>query len=387
MGKDIFLSYAEEDSAHAEKFRQWLSDSLNIECFMARRNIKPGNAWRDEINLALRDCKIGVVIVTTRSYQREWVNFEIGALLSHEIPIFPIQLKEPDDHLTKVRMVTLENIQTYAWSASTAATLAAAIYEKLVKQGITTNFTPQPVEFCIEEMDFGPQTEEEFIKELYESRPLRNSPSLRKRFSDGERLLSHVLIDPLIKEYCEALDEAVKGKGTIPLTTRDRMKVAERMIRQATEQVQAISFVQNDPWLFDDDDSDEDSYLAENNKAGNRLKEKRRVRRLIVLPEDKKPDALELSMINVLKRMNQNQIDLRWISRGRAESILAEREQPMVENLLIVDGRWMTESRGKGHAGCYSVSEERITNFSNRFDRLWKKAAKFDASILPPHNP
>jgi hypothetical protein len=378
MAKALFLSYAEEDSSHADQFKKWFRASLNIDCFMARADIKPGTSWKEQIREAIRTSRIGVVLVTSRSYRREWVNSEVGALLSHAIPVYAIQLRELDTE--PFRMVALEEVQHYVWSLTAASIIASHMFVVLRQFDENAELVIQPVDFCIDQMQLGPRNEKEFIAELDKNRPLRDSPSLKKIFTTGDQMLAHILIDPFMKEYCDALDEAVRGKGTISLTTRDRMKVAERMVKQAADSILAISVLQNDPWLFDD--GDQDSYILENNLAGERLKNYKKVCRLVILPDGVVPHEMDGTAKKVLNSMVKNHVSLQWLNRNFADSLMSQRDMGRVENLLIVDNKWMTESTGKGHDGRFSVSIGRIEDISQRFKILWSNSKKFEFDEL-----
>jgi TIR domain len=92
----IFVSHADMDRACARAIAEWLTDAFTgwIKVFVSsdRESIAAGDAWFETINGAIRDCKIGVVLATTNSLPRPWINYEVGALTALERTIIPICL-------------------------------------------------------------------------------------------------------------------------------------------------------------------------------------------------------------------------------------------------------------------------------------------------------
>lgn len=76
----------------------FLSDLLNKifeenEIVFCSRQITDGRMWIQEIDKALKESKIGIILVTREDISRPWLNFEAGALYASEydslvIPVF-----------------------------------------------------------------------------------------------------------------------------------------------------------------------------------------------------------------------------------------------------------------------------------------------------------
>ena len=384
MPDHIFLSYAHEDKAHAEKFQRWLTCTFATGCYWADGDAGRGPGWRETIEKALEQCKAAVILVTSRSKDRNWVNFEAGLCLGKGIRIFPIILPEcGDDNTKSQRMRTLENVQHFVWGKKTAKNLGGEIQKAISDQGVQLKVSYDlPVNFCLKSTDFvGPRTEKEFIEELYRSRPLANLPQLKDRFLSDEYDLSPVLIDAYIGEYCTALEDARKHRegAAIPLSTRHRMKVALRILRKASTSVRAISVIRNDLWLNSKAKNlDDDQYLAANCEVGKKLKklkEPGRLQRLIVCHEAEFAKNIDPAAGRVIRRMQESNIELKWITENEVRPLLEGQGRPPLENLLVVDKRWMTQSTGEGHDGKYSISRKLIEDALDSFEKiLWPAA-------------
>jgi hypothetical protein len=77
----IFISFSAADEDVAKMFRSTLSKAFlgQFETFMSGEDILPGDEWQAHVHQKLKDCKLLIAIVTTRSAHRAWINYEIGA--------------------------------------------------------------------------------------------------------------------------------------------------------------------------------------------------------------------------------------------------------------------------------------------------------------------
>ena len=380
MPDHIFLSYAHDDTAHAKKFHAWLTQTFATGCYWADGDASRGQGWWGTIAKALDQSKVAVILVTSRSRNRDWVNFEAGLCRGKGIRIFPIILPEHGNESARnQRMQTLDDIQHLVWSKDTAHNLVGEMEREFLTKGVKLKVKNDvQVNFCLKPTDFvGPRTEQEFIEELYHSAPLANSPHLRTRFLSDRFDLSPILIEAYIDEYCGALASARnRHTGTIPLSTRHRMKVALRILQKASVSVRAISVIKNDLWLNSvATNHKDDRYLLANCQVGKRLRSLDCMRRLIVCHEDEFADNMNDGVAGVIRTMLENDIELKWITEKALKALPMVYGAKPVENLLIVDKRWMTQSTGEGHDGQYSASENLIKQVADSFDDiLWRRA-------------
>lgn len=90
----IFLSHAQADSDNAKKLKDWLISTFDnkVQVFASSdwQSIEPGKDWYETIDHALRDCTLGIILLTETSIQRPWVNYELGALRASNKRTIPL---------------------------------------------------------------------------------------------------------------------------------------------------------------------------------------------------------------------------------------------------------------------------------------------------------
>ena len=115
---DIFISYRRADS-------DWITSRLRSDLaerfgsrrvFMDVQHIQPGQVWRDVIDMAVRHCQVGVVVITANWFDRlapadgspakrdqDVLRYEIRALIDHGKPIIPVLTPDaPADRLQQL---------------------------------------------------------------------------------------------------------------------------------------------------------------------------------------------------------------------------------------------------------------------------------------------
>ena len=90
----VFISYVHEDKNVAEAVKRLLSWVLKLEdeVFLSadETQILAGHIWLDKIRCALERCEVLLVLLSNRSINRAWVNFEAGAVWLSRRPVIPI---------------------------------------------------------------------------------------------------------------------------------------------------------------------------------------------------------------------------------------------------------------------------------------------------------
>lgn len=86
---DVFLSYSTQDKDEARAIHAALAKA-GKKCFLAERNIKPGDKFRDEIRAALAGSKEVWILLSPNSVKSEWVQREVSAAWALEKRIVPI---------------------------------------------------------------------------------------------------------------------------------------------------------------------------------------------------------------------------------------------------------------------------------------------------------
>ena len=90
----VFISYVHEDKEIAQAIQALLADMLKLEAdvFLSadQTQILAGHIWLDRIRSALDQCEILLLLLSERSLNRAWVNFEAGAVWLAGKPVIPI---------------------------------------------------------------------------------------------------------------------------------------------------------------------------------------------------------------------------------------------------------------------------------------------------------
>jgi hypothetical protein len=88
---DVFISYSTTDRAIAEDIANRLR-ALQLMVFLSHDTITTGPAWRSQVGVALRRCRVAVLLLSTQSLQSDWVRYEIGALWALNKAVAPALL-------------------------------------------------------------------------------------------------------------------------------------------------------------------------------------------------------------------------------------------------------------------------------------------------------
>jgi hypothetical protein len=90
----VFISYVHEDKEIAEAVQRMLASVLKLEdeVFLSAdtTQVLAGHVWLDRIREALETCELLLLLLSERSINRAWVNFEAGAVWLARKPVIPI---------------------------------------------------------------------------------------------------------------------------------------------------------------------------------------------------------------------------------------------------------------------------------------------------------
>jgi hypothetical protein len=90
----VFISYVHEDKDIAQAVQSLLSSALDLEeeVFLSadQTQVLAGHIWLDRIRDALDSCELLLLLLSERSINRAWVNFEAGAVWLVRKPVIPI---------------------------------------------------------------------------------------------------------------------------------------------------------------------------------------------------------------------------------------------------------------------------------------------------------
>jgi hypothetical protein len=79
--RQVFISHAYVDRALAMRFKEEVQKcypSVAIFCSSDPNDLPPGSKWENEIESALRDSEVFLLVATARTFERRWIWFEAG---------------------------------------------------------------------------------------------------------------------------------------------------------------------------------------------------------------------------------------------------------------------------------------------------------------------
>ncbi len=93
MAHDVFVSYSNKDKPVADAVVAGL-ESKSIRCWIAPRDVTPGELYGDDIVKAIRLSRVMVVILSGNSNQSPQVKMEVERAIANEVVIIPFRIEE-----------------------------------------------------------------------------------------------------------------------------------------------------------------------------------------------------------------------------------------------------------------------------------------------------
>jgi hypothetical protein len=91
--KEVFISYSTVDAVQAETVRNVLEKN-GLSCWMAPRDIPGGSNYTKEIPIAIRNCKVFVLILSKNAQSSHWVLKELDSAVNCGKVILPFMLED-----------------------------------------------------------------------------------------------------------------------------------------------------------------------------------------------------------------------------------------------------------------------------------------------------
>ena len=91
--KEVFISYSSVDLIQAETVRNVLEKN-ELSCWMAPRDIPGGSNYTKEIPIAIRNCKVFVLILSKNAQSSHWVLKELDSAVNSGKVILPFMLED-----------------------------------------------------------------------------------------------------------------------------------------------------------------------------------------------------------------------------------------------------------------------------------------------------
>ncbi|PWW84198.1 hypothetical protein CYK95_04780 [Clostridium perfringens] len=90
----VFISHITEEKELAYKVKELIEESFleMMEVFVSSdgESITAGDRWLDNITNSLTSCVIELILCSSESIKRPWINFEAGAGWIRKIPVIPL---------------------------------------------------------------------------------------------------------------------------------------------------------------------------------------------------------------------------------------------------------------------------------------------------------
>ncbi|MBK6979221.1 MAG: TIR domain-containing protein [Cytophagaceae bacterium] len=90
----IFISHITEESSIAIVIKNWIESTFlgNVEVFVSSSNtsIQLGSKWLEQIDKAIEESSVFIVLCSEKSVLRPWINFESGCAWIKKVPLIPI---------------------------------------------------------------------------------------------------------------------------------------------------------------------------------------------------------------------------------------------------------------------------------------------------------
>ena len=92
MAYDVFISHSSKDKVTADAVCARL-EAGGIRCWVAPRDIRPGDDWGEAIINAIRECRVMVLIFSENANQSQQIKREVNRAVDRGIPIIPFRIE------------------------------------------------------------------------------------------------------------------------------------------------------------------------------------------------------------------------------------------------------------------------------------------------------
>ncbi|MFP5318276.1 MAG: toll/interleukin-1 receptor domain-containing protein [Acidimicrobiia bacterium] len=113
--KQVFISHISSETELAKRLKERLDRDflgmLDIFVSSDRETIQAGARWLDEVDRALKEADLEIVLCSMESVGRPWVNFEAGAAWLRGIPVVPVCHSGLQPHELPVPLSMLQGLE------------------------------------------------------------------------------------------------------------------------------------------------------------------------------------------------------------------------------------------------------------------------------------
>src|ERR1700739_4607448 len=92
MSYDVFISHASEDKLVAQAVCNQL-ESAGARCWIAPRDIDPGEGWSAAIMRGIETCRIMVLVFSDHANESHHIRRDIAHACDHELSVIPMRIR------------------------------------------------------------------------------------------------------------------------------------------------------------------------------------------------------------------------------------------------------------------------------------------------------
>jgi formylglycine-generating enzyme required for sulfatase activity len=93
MGHDVFISHSAKDKAAADAVCAAL-EAGGLNCWVAPRDIKPGESWAGAILRGIAECRMMVLVFSSHTNHSPQIRREVERAVHRDIPIAPLRIED-----------------------------------------------------------------------------------------------------------------------------------------------------------------------------------------------------------------------------------------------------------------------------------------------------
>ncbi len=95
MAHEVFISYASSERSYADQVKAVI-ENHGYRCWMAPDSIPAGSSYADEIENAIKNCQVVVLMLSEKAQESIWVHREVERGLSHRKELIPFHIDESE---------------------------------------------------------------------------------------------------------------------------------------------------------------------------------------------------------------------------------------------------------------------------------------------------
>ena len=93
MNHDVFISYSSKQNVIAAQICQYIKNR-GISVWMAPESIPPSSSYPEEINIAIKNCQICLLVFSNTASKSKWVKKEVLQAINYDKPIIPFRIED-----------------------------------------------------------------------------------------------------------------------------------------------------------------------------------------------------------------------------------------------------------------------------------------------------